>query len=131
MNETKICNTASLGEELVCPIRHALDIIGGKWKLPIICMLAGGKPTRYSSIKRKLIGITNMMLAQSLKELEAVGMVHREQYNEVPPRVEYTLTELGNSIMPSLIQFAEWGLSHLQMADTRCSVYCETCQSVK
>ncbi|MGL4792088.1 MAG: winged helix-turn-helix transcriptional regulator [Anaerotignaceae bacterium] len=114
-------------ENLVCPIRHTLDIIGGKWKLPIVCMLIGGSPTRYSTIKRKLNGITNMMLAQSLKELEASGMVHREQYNEVPPRVEYTLTELGASIVPPLIQLAEWGTKQLVLSDEK-SPYCEVCQ---
>lgn len=72
-------------EELLCPIRYLLNIFGGKWKLPIICILSGGTALRYSSIKRKLGDITNVMLSQSLKELEASGLVHREQYNEVPP----------------------------------------------
>ncbi len=94
----KVMDETSAGENLLCPIRYAIDIVGGKWKLPIICMLASGLPTRYSSIKRKLTGVTNMMLSQSLKELEASGIVHREQYNEVPPRVEYTLTDKGKAL---------------------------------
>ena len=117
------------GEELLCPIRYTLDIVGGKWKLPILCMLASGTPTRYSSIKRKLDGITNMMLAQSLKELGASGIVHREQYNAVPPRVEYTLTKKGKSIVPILFQLAEWGSEHMQ-TDTACGVNCDKCQSI-
>lgn len=116
-------------EQLLCPIRYATDIIGGKWKLPIICMLAGGLPTRYSSIKRKLTGVTNMMLAQSLKELEAAGIIHRYQYNEVPPRVEYTLTGKGKSIIPYLKKLAEWGSDHMR-EDKVCTA-CNECRSTK
>lgn len=73
------------GENLLCPIRYALDVAGGKRELPIIRMLAGGLPTRYGSIKRKLTGVTNIMPAQSLKELEAAGIVHRELLYQKPP----------------------------------------------
>lgn len=118
------------GENLLCPIRYTIDVVGGKWKLPIICMLASGLPTRYSSIKRKLTGVTNMMLSQSLKDLEADGIVHREQYNEVPPRVEYTLTDKGKSIIPPLMKLAEWGAGHMR-EDPTCTVFCDTCQSMK
>ena len=105
----KVMNETQAGENLLCPIRYAIDVVGGKWKLPIICMLASGIPTRYSSIKRKLTGVTNMMLSQSLKELEVFGIVHREQYNEVPPRVEYTLTDKGKSIIPPLVEVGRMG----------------------
>ncbi|SFL93633.1 winged helix-turn-helix transcriptional regulator [Pelosinus propionicus] len=115
-------------ESLLCPIRYTIDVVGGKWKLPIICMLASGMPTRYSSIKRKLKDVTNMMLSQSLKELEASGIVHREQYNEVPPRVEYTLTDKGKSIIPPLLKLAEWGAGHMK-EDPACGAFCDTCQS--
>lgn len=117
-------------EELLCPIRYTIDIVGGKWKLPIICTLASGLPTRYSSIKRKLTGVTNMMLAQSLKELESSGIVHREQYNEVPPRVEYTLTDKGKSIIPPLVKLAEWGGGHMQ-EEKACTTFCAICKSIK
>lgn len=126
----RITDETYAGENLLCPIRYAIDVVGGKWKLPIICMLASGLPTRYSSIKRKLTGVTNMMLAQSLKELEAAGIVHREQYNEVPPRVEYTLTDKGKSILPPLVKLAEWGADHMH-ADKTCAAFCATCQSTK
>lgn len=115
-------------EELLCPVRYALHIVGGKWKLPILCMLASGEPTRYSSIKRKLGDVTNMMLSQSLKELEAMGMVHRKQYNEVPPRVEYTLTAKGGSIVPILVQFGTWGAENMK-EESSCGVRCDTCQA--
>ena len=115
-------------EQMLCPIRYALGIVGGKWKLPILCMLVSGRPARYSVMKRKLGDVTNMMLAQSLKELEAAGMVHREQYNEVPPRVEYSLTEKGNSIVPILIQLAGWGEDHLHKEQDG-KAGCDNCQA--
>ena len=99
-----------------CPIKYLLGIFGGKWKLPIICALANGVPQRYSTIQRKLGNITNVMLSQSLHELEAAGMVHRKQYNEVPPHVEYTLTERGKSILPSLTQAAAWAVEDMKRA---------------
>jgi len=116
--------------DLQCPIRYVLDVAGGKWKLPILCMLAGEQPARYSTIKRKLTGVTNTMLAQSLKELEAGGMVHREQYNEVPPRVEYTLTEKGISFIPVLVQAGSWAAEQMQKDSMR-GAFCEMCQSIK
>ncbi|MDR1753450.1 MAG: helix-turn-helix transcriptional regulator [Eubacterium sp.] len=108
-----------LKEEATCPFRYAFDIVGGKWKLPIVCLLASGNPARYSSIKRSLGDVTNMMLSQSLKELEAAGMIHREQYNEVPPRVEYMLTQKGISLLPVLFKFGAWGSENMQ-SSTKC-----------
>lgn len=123
-------NMATNIEELTCPIRYALDIVGGKWKLPIICMLAVDNPIRYSSIKRKLDGITNTMLAQSLKDLESDGIVHRKQYNEIPPKVEYTLTSKGKSIVPILQQFANWGAINMQEKSI-CGLNCKECRKIK
>lgn len=125
-NESKMNKNV---EELTCPIRYALDIVGGKWKLPIICMLAIDNPIRYSSIKRKLDGITNTMLAQSLKDLESDGIVHRKQYNEIPPKVEYTLTAKGKSIVPILQQFANWSAINMQEKST-CGLNCRECRKI-
>ncbi|WP_242825885.1 winged helix-turn-helix transcriptional regulator [Metaclostridioides mangenotii] len=125
-NEKMILNS----EELICPIKYALDIVGGKWKLPILCILASGKPTRYSSLKRKLEDITNTMLAQSLKELESDEIILRKQYNEVPPKVEYTITEKGNSIIPILGKFAKWGSINMK-EEKACGDKCKKCQDIK
>lgn len=114
--------------DMVCPIRYMLDLFGGKWKLPIVCMLSAGTPIRYSAIKRKLGSVTNMMLSQSLKELEAAGVINRQQYNEVPPRVEYSLAEKGKSILPALTQMAQWAVTVMQK-ETACGINCETCIS--
>jgi DNA-binding HxlR family transcriptional regulator len=105
-----------------------LDVIGGKWKLPIICMLEKGDRTRYSTLKRNLGDITNMMLAQSLKELEASGIVRRDQYNEVPPRVEYTLTEKGRSLLPSVTLLWQWAMDSMER-ETVCGKNCDKCVS--
>lgn len=96
-----------------CPIVHALDIIGGKWKLPVLWHLAepgtGRKAVRYNELRRSVAGVTNMMLTKCLKELEADSLVRREQYPEVPPRVEYSLTESGARLIPSLGALYAWG----------------------
>ena len=92
-----------------CPLASALTIIGGKWKIPIICSLYNDGSTRYNALKRKIKGVTNTMLASSLKELEADGIVLRTQYNEMPLRVEYELTISSNSIIPILGKLAAWG----------------------
>lgn len=117
-------------EELLCPIRYVMNIFSGKWKLPIVCMLSGDTPLRYSVIKRRLGDITNVMLAQSLKELEAAGIVHREQYNEVPPRVEYTLTEKGVRVLPALAQLAAWA-SGAMRDEAAGGVRCGQCRATK
>lgn len=114
-------------KELLCPIRYALDIVGGKWKLPIICLLASGEPKRNGAIKRKLQGITNMMLSQSLKDLEAAGILERRQYNEVPPRVEYSLTQNGKDLLPALQMLALWGVTQMPEG-CEAGAYCQDCQ---
>ena len=111
----------------VCPLRYLTGIFGGKWKMPIICILADQTPKRYSVIKRRLSDITNMMLAQSLKELESDGMVSRKQYNEIPPRVEYSLTDKGRSVIPILTAAAQWALHEL--GENGLSPNCGNCQS--
>lgn len=116
--------------DAVCPLKYALNLVGGKWKLPIICILAREESVRYNSLKRKLCGITNMMLSQSLKELEENGIVHREQYNEIPPRVEYSLTKEGRSILVPLDSLSEWGKIHMDRLQIK-SPYCKECRDTK
>ena len=94
-----------------CPLSSALDLIGGKWKIPILCALSKDGTTRYNELKRKIRGITNTMLASSLKELEEDGLITRKQYLEMPVRVEYTLADRCKDLMPILGQLAQWGIS--------------------
>lgn len=115
------------GDEQLCPIRYTLEVLGGKWKFPIVCLLSGGVPTRYSTIKRKLPDITGMMLSQSLKELETSGLVHREQFSEIPPRVEYTLTEKGQTFIPVLNHIAQWAAENMS-SEKGCGSFCDECK---
>ena len=94
-----------------CPLQRAMEMIGGKWKLPILCALTVDGSTRYNDLKRKLGGISNTMLAKSLKELEEDGLVTRAEYMEVPIRVEYEPTDKVKSLTPILVQLAQWAVS--------------------
>ena len=73
----------------ICPVVYSLDLLGRKWRLPILCELDKHGVMRYNELKRRISGITNMMLTQTLRELEANHLLSRTQYNEIPPRVEY------------------------------------------
>lgn len=113
-----MCKSNSVGYEtelpdanvytVPCPLLRALAVIGGKWKLPILWHLCGGA-ARYGELKRGVKGITHMMLAQCLRELEADGLVSRRDYGERPPRVEYSLTEKGSALLPALRELYAWG----------------------
>lgn len=92
-----------------CPLTFALNLIGGKWRLPIIWALNKNGTMRYNELKKNIEGITNMVLTQSLKELELKGIIARKQFMEVPPRVEYSLTENGEELIPALKALADWG----------------------
>lgn len=92
-----------------CPLTHALKLIGGKWKLPIIWAIYNNGTIRYNELKRSIDGITNMMLTQTLKEMEQNNIIHRKQFAEVPPRVEYSLTDHGLNLIPALKALANWG----------------------
>ncbi len=98
-----------------CPILHEFRRIGGKWKLPILWHLAEKDALRYNELKRSVRGVTNMMLTKCLRELEEFGLVHRKQYNEIPPRVEYSLTESGKKLLPALEALYAWGREHLDI----------------
>ena len=91
-----------------CPVESTLKVIGGKWKILILWYLEDGTK-RFNELKRELPLITQKMLTQQLRELEADGVVHRKVYAQVPPKVEYSLTELGVSLKPVLAAMCEWG----------------------
>ena len=95
-----------------CPIRRTLSVMGGKWKIFIVLQLFGAARLRFGQLSRGVEGITNTMLSNCLQELERDGMVRREQFNEIPPHVEYSLTEEGKSLASVLLALANWGLAH-------------------
>lgn len=92
-----------------CPVIHALEIIGGKWRIPIIWRLSTEKSLRYNELKRSIPGITNIMLTRSLQSLEEHGLVKRVEYNKIPPHVEYSLTDSCHDLLPALKIINEWG----------------------
>ena len=99
-----------------CPVLYALNIIGGKWRLPILWRLRD-EGLRYNQLKRKLDGITNIMLTRSLQDLEEYGLVKRIQYSEIPPHVEYFLTENAKKLLPALMLISEWGKEQIVMTN--------------
>lgn len=102
----------------ICPIVYALSIIGQKWKIPILWHLADEGTLRYNELKRGVYGITNIMLTKSLQELEAHHLIHREQHDTVPPKVEYSLTERGKTLIPLLKEFDAWGRRQIEIDRT-------------
>jgi DNA-binding HxlR family transcriptional regulator len=96
-----------------CGLKKVIDIVGGKWKIMILCVMDKEGPIRYGDLRRRVYGITNTMLANSLKEMENDGLVQRKQYMEMPVRVEYSLTSKAESIVPILLQLKKWGEENL------------------
>lgn len=104
-------------DNVTCPVLYSLQIIGGKWKLPILWALCRKGTLRFNELKKELDGITNMALTNCLQELEYYKIVNRVQYLEVPPRVEYSLTENGKGLIPSLKTFEKWAKEQIRIRD--------------
>jgi len=94
-----------------CPVETTLDVIGGKWKGILLYQLLNGTK-RFNEFRRLNPGITQFMLTLQLRELERDGIIHREIYKEVPPRVEYSLTDFGRTLEPILMSMKAWGESY-------------------
>lgn len=107
MNEKKI-----IFDEKSCPVTATMNVIGGKWKPILINAIYHTSPARFGELKRSVIGITQSMLTSQLRELEENGIINRKIYAEIPPKVEYTLTEFGLTLSPILISMAEWGIEY-------------------
>ena len=99
-----------------CPVATTVALIGSKWKLLIMRNLLS-RPWRFNELKKDLEGISQKVLTDSLRSMEADGLLTRTVYPEVPPRVEYTLTELGYSLRPILEEMRVWGEEYKAMAE--------------
>ena len=95
-----------------CPVTRTMSIIGGKWK-PIVLNCIGDKTIRFGKLNQLIPAISNKVLSKELNDLENLGLIDRIEFDEKPPRVEYKLTKAGLSLMPVLIEVANWGNSHL------------------
>lgn len=96
-----------------CPVEATLELIGGKWKGLVLYHLLQGT-MRFNEMRRKMPSVTQRMLTRQLRELEAVGLIVRTVYAEVPPRVEYALTLEGETLRPVILALREWGRNYLQ-----------------
>jgi len=97
-----------------CSVKFAFDILSGKWKMHIIWELMQQDSIRFNELRRRLKGISNLMLSKSLQEFEACGVVSRMQYDERPVRVEYSLTERGKELRPILDMLEQWSMTMKQ-----------------
>ncbi len=96
-------------DEKSCPVTATMHVIGGKWKAILINAIYQTSPARFGELKRSVIGITQSMLTSQLRELEDDGIINRKIYAEIPPKVEYTLTEFGLTLGPVIMAMGEWG----------------------
>ena len=99
-------------DENSCPVTATMKVLGGKWKPILINAIYHTTPARFGELKRSVIGITQSMLTQQLRELEVDGIISRKIYAQIPPKVEYTLTEFGLTLSPVIQTMANWGLEY-------------------
>ncbi len=111
METTTLCSRSACPCMSPCPMQKVADILGGKWKLSILCSLSADGATRYNELLRRIGGISNTMLAKSLREMESAGLITRHEYLEIPVRVEYEITDATRKLLPILSQLAAWTLA--------------------
>jgi DNA-binding HxlR family transcriptional regulator len=116
-----------LEKDIRCPLEYGLDIFGGKWKSRIICVLSERQILRYSNLRKEMTNITDAVLAATLKELIADGIVQRRQFDEIPPRVEYSLTEKGLSVVPILQSICRWSGAYHREDSENALAQCQKC----
>lgn len=116
-----------LEKDICCPLEYGLDIFGGKWKSRIICVLAEKQILRYSGLRKEMMNITDAVLASTLKELIADQIVNRQSYDEIPPRVEYSLTEKGRSVVPILQSICRWFGAYHREDSEHIMAQCQKC----
>lgn len=117
MAKRKENSTNSFNEKQImeCDLAYAVCKIGGRWKLIILCRLENGK-LRFSELRKQIDGITERMLTLQLRELEKEGLVKRTVYAEVPPRVEYELSEISKELIPIWRMLEDWGVKHKSLS---------------
>ena len=114
-------------KDIRCPLEYGMEIFGGKWNSRIICVLATLGTLRYSELRKEMGNITDAVLSSTLKELIANGIVLRKSYDEIPPRVEYSLSEKGMSIVPILQSICQWAGVFYKEDPDNTMVQCKRC----
>ncbi|MGG4395769.1 helix-turn-helix domain-containing protein [Paenibacillus thiaminolyticus] len=98
--------------DILTPFDYTLSLIGGKWKMKIMYQLLHAEIIRYGELKRRLPGITHKVLSSQLSEMERSGIIQRREYHELPPKVEYSLTPKGKTLMPIIEEMCMWGVKN-------------------
>ena len=114
-------------QDLLCPLDYGRDVFGGKWKPRVLFVLSKHPSLRYSEIRKDMADITDSVLALVLKELTTYGMISRKSYDEMPPRVEYSLTERGKSVIPVLQEICRWSMRVYEEDKERTLPQCNIC----
>lgn len=102
-----------------CPIRNVVARFSGKWSMLVLCLLSENVATRFSAIGKAVPDISPKVLTETLRSLEAAGLINRHQYGGIPPRVEYSLTDLGRSLMPHINGLIGWAAEHFDAIASR------------
>ena len=116
-----------LEKDIRCPLEYGMELFGGKWNSRIICVLAAMEPLRYSALRQEMGNITDAVLASTLKELVNNDIVKRTSYDEIPPRVEYCLTEKGLSVVPILQSICRWSGAFYRDESEHHMIQCQKC----
>lgn len=116
-----------LDKDIRCPLEYGMEIFGRKWNSRIICVLAYKKVLRFSELRREMGNITDAVLSGALKELIANDIVLRKSYDEIPPRVEYSLSEKGASVVPILQSICQWSGIFYKNESENIMVHCQKC----
>lgn len=113
----------------ICPIRNVVSRFGDKWSLLVLLVINGEGVVRFNELCRLIPDISTRVLSTTLKTLEADGLIDRKVYAQVPPKVEYTLTETGESLIPLIMQLTDWAQKHMQGVMTHRRAYAESLKS--
>ena len=116
-----------LEKDIRCPLEYGLEIFGGKWKSRIICVLAEKKSLRYSQLRIEMVNISDAVLASTLKILLKNDIVKRTSFDEIPPHVEYSLTEKGLSVVPILQSICRWAGAYHRKENENTLMQCQKC----
>lgn len=116
-----------LEKDIRCPLEYGMELFGGKWNSRIICVLATLGTLRYSELRKEMGNITDAVLASTLKELIANEIVSRKSYDEIPPRVEYSLTEKGFTVVPILQSICKWAGVFYKEDKENTMIQCQRC----
>lgn len=125
--EVVVMYKPKLEKDIRCPLEYGLGVFGGKWKSRVICVLAEMGTLRYSALRAEMTNITDAVLASTLKDLIADDIISRRQFDEIPPRVEYQLTEKGRSVVPILQTICQWSGAYHKEDNANALRQCQRC----